>query len=163
APQERMFAPTAPPASDRDFPQEMLEPSYDDAHPLAADAREMPPPPIEDEQEFEAAPQDLRPARSYRGLIRGLAAAAVVIAVGGGLYWQWPNLAVLYRSYRAAPVEVAREVPPPTTAARPKITDRIEPGQQAPAALTPGAQQASTVAQKVVLYEEDPGDPNGKR
>jgi hypothetical protein len=38
---------------------------------------------------------------------------------------------------------------------RPKIPDRIEPGQQAPAALS--------AAQKVVLYEEDPADPNGKR
>ena len=32
--------------------------------------------------------------------------------------------------------------------------------QQAPA---PGAQPAATPAQKVVLYEEDPADPNRKR
>jgi hypothetical protein len=49
---------------------------------------------------------------------------------------------------------------PPPTAARPKITDRIESGgQQAPAL---GALPA-TPAQKVVLYEEEPADPNGKR
>src|SRR5207253_11095596 len=45
------------------------------------------------------------------------------------------------------------------------ITDRIGPGtQQAPAAPAPapGAQPAVS-AQKVVLYEEDPADPNGKR
>jgi hypothetical protein len=40
----------------------------------------------------------------------------------------------------------------PPIAARPKITDRVDPG----------GQQAS-VAQKVALYEEDLGDPNGKR
>src|SRR5262249_38796327 len=36
-----------------------------------------------------------------------------------------------------------------------------EPGQQAPPALTPGTQAGP--AQKVVLYEEDPADPYGKR
>ena len=54
----------------------------------------------------------------------------------------------------------------PPIAAGPKITDRIEPGtQQAPTtpAPAPGEQPAVTAAQKVVLYEEDPGDPNGKR
>src|SRR5207302_129065 len=40
----------------------------------------------------------------------------------------------------------------------------IEPGtQQAPAAPAPGGQPAVSAAQKVVLYEEDPADPNGKR
>jgi len=34
---------------------------------------------------------------------------------------------------------------------------------QQQAAITPGTQQAAPVAQKVVLYEEDPADPNGKR
>ena len=45
----------------------------------------------------------------------------------------------------------AAKVEEPPIAARPKITDRIEPGRQ------------QSVAQKVVLYEEDPSDPNGKR
>ena len=60
----------------------------------------------------------------------------------------------------------AAKVEEPPIAARPKITDRIEPGsQQAPTtpARAPGAQPAVTAAQKVVLYEEDPADPNGKR
>ena len=50
---------------------------------------------------------------------------------------------------------------PPAPTARLKIPDRFEPGQQAPPALTPGTQAGP--AQKVVLYEEDPADPNGKR
>jgi hypothetical protein len=44
-------------------------------------------------------------------------------------------------------------------AARPKITDRFDPGGQ----QGPATQPAVTAAQKVVLYEEDPADPNGKR
>ena len=53
---------------------------------------------------------------------------------------------------------------------RPKITDRVgqdgqpttpsRPGQQQP---PPGQQALPAVAQRVVLYEEDPADPNGKR
>jgi hypothetical protein len=60
----------------------------------------------------------------------------------------------------------AAKVEEPPIAARPKITDRFEPGtQQAPTTTAPalGAQPAVTAAQKVVLYEEDPADPNGKR
>jgi hypothetical protein len=72
-----------------------------------------------------------------------------------------------FRSFRAPAVETTRE--PPPVATRPKVTDRIEPGsQQAPSAQasvpgSPGTAPAAAVAQKVVLYEEDPADPNGKR
>src|SRR5262245_44681909 len=49
--------------------------------------------------------------------------------------------------------------PPPK-----KNQERMEPGtKQAPVTPAPGAQPAVTAAQKVVLYEEDPADPNGKR
>jgi hypothetical protein len=67
----------------------------------------------------------------------------------------------LYRAMRAPAVETARDTPPSTT--RPKITDRIEPGSQTSPAPTPGTQAGAGLAQKVVLYEEDPADPNGKR
>ncbi len=43
-----------------------------------------------------------------------------------------------------------------------KTQERFEPGSEQ-AAITPGTQQSAVVAQKVVLYEEDPTDPNGKR
>jgi hypothetical protein len=67
----------------------------------------------------------------------------------------------LYRAMRAPAVETARDTPP--AASRPKIADRIEPGSQSSTAPTPGTQAGAAVAQKVVLYEEDPADPNGKR
>jgi hypothetical protein len=54
------------------------------------------------------------------------------------------------------------EEPPP--AARPKLTDRFLPSdQQAPATSARGTQPAVTASQKVVLYEEDPANPNGQR
>src|SRR5262245_34592193 len=103
-----------------------------------------------------------------------IAAGIVVVLVGIGV-WQWPNMVVLYRSFRAPLSEVARDASPLATATQPKITDRIEPGSpQAPATLAPATQPKITdriepgspqapAAQKVVLYEEDPADPNGKR
>jgi hypothetical protein len=72
-------------------------------------------------------------------------------------------MVALYRSFRAPAVDTAHDTPPPA-ATRPKITDRIEPSSpQSPAAPGPATQAAVPAAQKVVLYEEDPADPNGKR
>jgi hypothetical protein len=85
----------------------------------------------------------------------------VALALIGALAWQWPNMVGLYRTMRAPAVETARDAPPSAT--RTKITDRIEPGAQTSPTPTPGTQSAAAVAQKVVLYEEDPADPNGKR
>ena len=163
-PQERVFEPQPPrePRPHQDLSEPVLESSFslDDSHPAQPRERHGTPPPLEDELEFEAADEDVAPRRSYRDLIRGLAVAGVIIGVGGLLLWQWPNLVEFYRSFRAPAVETARDAPPAAT--RPKITDRIEPGtQQAPATPAPGTQPAA--AQKVVLYEEDPADPNGKR
>jgi hypothetical protein len=156
APQDGMFPPAQPaPAAARELAQPMLEPEYGEEQPSAA--RGMAPPPVEEEPEYESVEE--APRRSYRGLITGLAAAVVLIAIGGVAFWQWPTIAGLYRSLRAPTAETARDAPA-APAGRAKITDRIEPGQQAPAALTTAP---ATAAQKVVLYEEDPADPNGKR
>ncbi len=161
APQERMFEP--PPHED--FSEPMLESSYaDDAQSAPTKEGRVPPPQHEDEELFETSDEDVRPRASYRDLTKGLAIAGLIIFVGGMVLWQWPNVAALYRSFRTPATETARETPPAAT--RPKITDRIEPGsQQAPATPTPApsAQPAAPAAQKVVLYEEDPADPNGKR
>jgi len=86
----------------------------------------------------------------------------------------WPTLSELYASLRspAASVEVASEptvTPPPNRA---KITERFEPGSQPASQQTPATapqpaavtqQGSAAVAQRVVLYEEDPNDPQGKR
>ena len=165
--QERMFEPSPPPAHEpahEDFPEPMLESSYavDDARPPAHDAHAATDA-IDDEYVYEESEEDLAPRRTYSGLIRGLIAAAVVVLIVGIGVWQWPNMVELYRSLRAPAVDTAHEAPPPA-ATRPKIADRIEPGSpQAPAAPGPATQAAVPAAQKVVLYEEDPADPNGKR
>jgi hypothetical protein len=175
-PDERMFASKAreermyePQEADEahphaDFSQPMLEPSFavDDSHPVAPDhhaATEG----INEEYAYDEFEDDVAPRRSYRGLIKGVAAAVIGIVVIGIGVWQWPNMVALYRSLRTPAVDTAREAPPPA-ATRPKITDRIEPGSPQTAVAPPaGTQPGVTAAQKVVLYEEDPADPNGKR
>jgi len=171
APQERMFEPQVAhePHPHEDFSEPMLESSFalDDQRPIPTKTRRAPPPPIEDELEFEQEDEAARPRRSYRNLIvKGLLVAAIVIGIAGIaglLQWQWPNMVALYRSFKAPAVETTREPPPANT--RPKITDRIEPGGQpaTPAPTAPGTAPGAAVAQKVVLYEEDPADPQGKR
>jgi hypothetical protein len=130
AQRERMFEP--PPEEEarphEDFSEPMLESSFvlDDARPAPSKGRRGPPPPVEEEVEFEEPEAPIAPRRSYRDLIKGLIAAGAIIAVGGLLLWQWRNMVALYRSFRAAPTEVARE-PSPTTGPK-KSQERIEPG-----------------------------------
>jgi len=175
APQERMFEPQArqermfeprEPHPHEGFSEPMLESSYplDDSHPPPDHDWRASTAAIDDEYAYEEADEDVAPPRRrYGDLIKGLVAAAVVVVLVGIGVWQWPNMVALYRSFRAPAVDTARDVPPPA-ATRPKITDRIEPGSpQAPATSAPATQAAAPAAQKVVLYEEDPADPNGKR
>ena len=164
--QERMFEPSPhEPHPHEGFSEPMLESSFplDDSHPPPDQDRYASTDAIDDEYAYEEADEGVAPRRRYGDLIKGLVAAAVVAVLVGIGVWQWPNMVALYRSFRAPAVDTARDVPPPATT-RPKITDRIEPGSpQAPATSAPATQAAVPAAQKVVLYEEDPADPNGKR
>jgi hypothetical protein len=154
---EQPFEAAGSAAARRDFSESMLEPSYgvDEAeaearpHDLYSDAE------TDVEQDV---PKRIWQVRPSPRLVKGLAAVMVGLAVLGALVWQWASIVSVYRSVRAPAVETARETP--AVAAKPKIADRIEPGSES-TPLTP--QAAAAVAQKVVLYEEDPADPNGRR
>jgi hypothetical protein len=99
-----------------------------------------------------------RPPRSYGGIIKLGALLAVLVGIVGITYWQRHNIGSLVTSFRSQPAKPKDTTQPAT---RPKIADRIgQSGQTAPdAANAP----AAAVAQKVVLYDEDPNDPQGKR
>jgi len=93
--------------------------------------------------------------RSYGGIIKAAIAAVLVIGLIGFGYWQRETLVGLYQALRGS---VATQTRPSTTPAgsqsQPKISDRIgQPSQTA----------GPAVAQRVVLYEEEPADPQGKR
>lgn len=117
----------------------------------------IPPAPLEDEP--------TRPPRSYRGLGRMLLALVILGGVLATVAWQWPHISSAYRS-----VTQLRAKPSATAAqdqGSAKFAGRVPRDQSAGAAggdagKAPGA-ALPAVAQRVVLYEEDPKDPQGKR
>jgi hypothetical protein len=110
-------------------------------------------PPYDTEEE---PPQLRRPPRGYGGLIKGAVAFVLIAGLLGFFYWQRNTIVGLYQAFRGAPTEQAQREAPQQQG-RPKISDRIGPGAQKEQAAVPA------VAQRVVLYEEEPSDPQGKR
>ncbi len=91
----------------------------------------------------------------------------VLIVIAGftaTISWQWSNIVGLYQfvsHLRSHQSQTAQ-----TPAAEPKFPGRVPqeelPGQ-APAAGTANNPNAPAVAQRVVLYEEDPNNPQGRQ
>jgi hypothetical protein len=160
----RSYDPHGTPFSD--YPaQPMLEqgPDYDEARPLPAKAR------------VGGAAMERASRRSIGEYVRIALTLVILAGLGGVIVWQWPNMASLYRSARtSAPATQVADDSQATKSRSTKVTDRLDQGGGAPTAA-PQSQPAlaaapsgaaatdATVAQKVVLYEEDPTDPQGKR
>jgi hypothetical protein len=107
--------------------------------------------------------------RSFGDIVRIALTLLVLAGLGGVIVWQWPNVASLYRSARAPapPPQVVVDSQPSKSQPK-KIPDRLDPGgggtaaQPKRATLQTGpAPAGAAVAQKVVLYEEDPSNPQG--
>jgi hypothetical protein len=110
-----------------------------------------------DEEEEEQSPPPERPPRSYGRMIRLGLVLALIVAIGSLVYWQRATIAGVAGGVMA--LFQSSSTPPPreaTAPARAKITDRI--GQP-----SPQPSSGPPVAQRVVLYEEEPDDPQGKR
>ncbi len=131
-------------------PSAAPEPQQPHDAPLA----QAPPPPRyeDDEQEYS------RPVRSYGRVIRFILLLLVLAGLAGGGYWQRQAIMTMVAKYRSVPAPKPRVAAEPAT--KPKIADRIGPAEGTPA---PANAPAAAVAQKVVLYDEDPSDPKGKR
>lgn len=153
------------PAEHDEVPLHSLEPAYGE------EAEEPPIPPSRsmrpqqahdyenDEDEYEP-----RPPRSFRGLIQGLVILLIVLGVAGAGWEFRPQLVGLYYSLRPskpAPPPQAAQAPTPTRKFTGRVPEEQLPGQ-APAAGG-GTQPGPAVAQRAVLYEADPNDPQGKR
>ncbi|MGH6769411.1 MAG: hypothetical protein ACRECO_10385 [Xanthobacteraceae bacterium] len=154
--------------------------SHGDAH--APEANDYPAPPMlepardyDDEQPLPARPypgaglERRSSQRSIKDFVKTAVILLLLACFGGIAAWQWPNISLLYRallSPTAPATDVARDTAEPKRST--KIPDRLQSGapstqaQPAPANV-PAAGQAAAVAQKVVLYEEDPENPQGKR
>jgi hypothetical protein len=104
-----------------------------------------------------------RPPRSYRGLAQLVTALVILLGVGTVVYWQWSNINSVYQflsHMRSRQSQTAQQ-----PAGEPKFGGRVpqEQTRPQPPTATPNAQNAPATAQRVVLYEEDPGNPQGKQ
>ena len=114
------------------------------------------PAPVEQQDAPRYEPEELprRAPRSYGRAIRAALVLLLLLVFGSLVWWQRSTItdAALYvvALFQPSPAP-PREAAAP---ARPKIADRI--GQ-------PQTSTGPAVAQRVVLYEEEPDDPQGKR
>jgi len=84
-----------------------------------------------------------------------IAIGLVLILVGAGILWGKQAVTMVSGLFKSSP---AVETPKDTATApqsKPKIPDRV--GQPS------SSDQVAPVAQRVVLYDEDPSDPKGKQ
>ena len=105
------------------------------------------------------ADRDRQPKRARAGAVfpfkSAIAIGVVLILVGAGILWGKQLLSGVGGLFKSQPaVEAPKDNSAPAT--RPKIPDRV--GQ--PSASD---QPVAPVAQRVVLYDEDPSDPKGKQ
>jgi hypothetical protein len=136
-------------------PAPVTEPTLTDEAPPAT-PRAAPPsrPAYDDDDDIYT-----RPARSYVGLIKVAVILLVVAGIAGGVYWQRHTIGTMVAQFRSQPAQKPKDASQP--AVRPKIADRI--GQSGTTSPSTANAPAAAVAQKVVLYDEDPSDPQGKR
>ena len=89
-----------------------------------------------------------------------MARLAVVLIIFAGLAatvsWQWSNISALYQFVRIC--DPGRPSSTATPTAQPKFPGRVPQDQTTPGArqARPAPQPGPAVAQRVVLYEEDP-------
>jgi hypothetical protein len=121
----------------------------------AADEPEWKEPPETVDEFYKKAPID------WQRIIPLAVILLVVAAVAGGIYWQRNAIGSMIASLRSTPHTTSAPAPTPQPAGTPKIADRIGPSSNGLPA--PANAPAAAVAQKVVLYDEDPQDPQGKR
>jgi hypothetical protein len=156
-----------------DEPQELhgLESPYElgDEPALTEDDRPLrgarPQPPRADELAEESYEQP-RPPRSYGGMIRTAVLLLIVVVVAAAAFEFRSNIAGVYQFFTQARSRAPIQVTEPTDTA-PKLDGRVPqeaaPGQAQAPAGAPSPQAGPAVAQRAVLYEADPNDPQGKR
>ena len=137
-------------------------------HPPGYGGQQMPPPmdpsfrggppprPHPADMDEEELHQEPRKARSLGPLIKAAVAVLLLLAVVGVGYSQRGVIAEFWQAFRGSSTDVAKDSRPaqPTKQGGGKIADRLG---------GPNAQSGPAVAQRVVLYEEEPNDPQGKQ
>jgi hypothetical protein len=104
--------------------------------------------------------------RSYARLFVLLTMVAFVAVGAGVAAWQWRPIVSSMRglvAHRAAPTPSPAQPDNPQPTAQKPFTDRIGSTDAGTAQSAAPNSEEAAVAQRVVLYEEDPADPQGKR
>ena len=100
--------------------------------------------------------EDETPVRTGRRFpLKALVIAGILLMLIGGGFWAGPKIMSMIKSKPAT--QTTTTTPAQNgNAVQPKITDRVgQPGSS--------SQQLAPVAQRAILYEEDPSDPQGKQ
>jgi len=136
-------------------------PEWEDQGPMAPQSIRPRAPRVPAPEHYE----EVRSARSYAGIVRLLVVLIILIGVGAVVSWQWSTIAGLYQFFTHVGARQPSQAVPEPSSAEPKIPGRVpqEGTAQAPGTGAPSSQAVPQVAQRVVLYEEDPNDPNGRR
>jgi hypothetical protein len=139
-----------------------LEPAFDldEEAPVFTPQPMRPRPPrgAEPDEGFEPA----RPPRSYRGLIKLAVVLGVLGIFGAALSWQWPNISHFVGQMRTKPSKQVEQAPHEPAKFPGRVPQEQGPAQP-PVGGAPSSQTPPVVAQRVVLYEEDPNNPQGRR
>jgi hypothetical protein len=142
-----------------------LEPSYDldDQEPIAPQpARTHAAHTAESDEHYD----ERYPPRSYRGLAKAALVLLIVLGLAATAWEYRGNIAGLYHSFRQAkssPASQPAKTSPPVVKDTGRVPQEQVPGTAPPPGTNSGTQQAPQVAQRAVLYEADPKDPQGKR
>ena len=104
----------------------------------------------------------LVPLRRYR-LIKSVGALLMLVGLAAIISWQWPHFSELYRSVAQIVVKQQSGQAVPPTASQSSFLERFPWEESTAATAPPGSQTLPALAQRVVLYEEDSSDPQGKR
>jgi hypothetical protein len=86
-----------------------------------------------------------------------IAVGILLILVGAGILWGRTALTMVTGMFKSAPSAEAPKDTAATPLTKPKIADRVGQGS------SPSSEEIAPVAQRVVLYDEDPTDPKGKQ
>jgi hypothetical protein len=127
--------------------------SLEEADRYAAQPPQMPP------RERSRLSQDREPKQRARlaafPFKSAIAVGIVLILVGAGILWGRSVVTLVSGLFKSSPTVVEAPKDPAAPQSRPKIPDRV--GQPS------SSENVAPVAQRVVLYDEDPADPKGKQ
>jgi hypothetical protein len=104
------------------------------------------------------------PALSRRKMVASLVTLLILVGFAGVISWQWPRVSGLYGHVAQIGAKQPFKQSEPPSASASKLSDRFHQEANAqPASATREGQPLAAEAQRVVLYEEDSSESQGKR